>query len=218
LVLYTLRVCLARANHRVWPPAGRPWVASGTDADPEDCQFWQYITKTEANRCEAGSVTQLENSTFMDFVGATSSVLTLVEVSISTFRIIDSVIRSYCNAPAELLSLKHDLDGLSSQLILLKQIDKFVSFTTLGIAEEEFSHLERFLKNNSQFYIDIRDFFTRQTLHRKSGRVKWALTTSRRVAKWKQDVQRHSLDLSQIMVLLNVFVISTPKTNGETHR
>jgi hypothetical protein len=143
----------------------------------------------------------------MDPVGATASILTLVEASLATFRVLDSLIRSYRNAPAELLSLKHELDGLSGQLILLKQIENFVSSKTLRIAEEEFSHLERFLKQIAQFYNVIRHFFTQQTLQDgKGGRVKWALSTSRKVARWKQEVQRHSFDLAQIMVLLNVSV------------
>jgi hypothetical protein len=156
----------------------------------------------------AGAINTIAN---MDPVGATASILTLVEASLATFRVIDSLIRSYRSAPAELLSLKHELDGLSSQLILLKQIKIFVSSTTLRIAEEEFSHLERFLKQIAQFYIGIRDFFTQQTLQDgKGGRVKWALRTSREVARWKQDVQRHSFDLAQIMVLVNVSVIFIP--------
>jgi len=141
----------------------------------------------------------------MDPIGAAASILTLVETSIATFKIIDRLICSYRHAPAELLSLKHELYGLFSQLILLKQIETYVSYTTLQVAEEEFSHLARFLRSTTQFYISIRDFFTQQTLRDgKSGRVKWALSTSRKVAKWKQDVQHHSLDLAQIMVLLNV--------------
>ena len=146
----------------------------------------------------------------MEPIGAAASILALVETSIATFKITDRLIRSYRHAPAELLSLKHELDGLCSQLTLLRRIETHVSYTTLQIAQEEFSYLERFLRSTAQFYITIRDFFDEQTLQNgKSGRVKWALTTPRKVARWKQEVQHHSLDLAQIMALLNVSVTST---------
>jgi hypothetical protein len=144
----------------------------------------------------------------MDPIGITASIITLIEASVATVRIIDSLIQSYRNAPAELVRLKHELDGLNSQLFLLRHIQDSLSQDALCFIGEEVAHLNQFLSSVVELYIQIRDGLLHETLESgSSGRLKWAMTTSRRVTKWKREIQHHSSDLGHVMILLNVLVL-----------
>jgi hypothetical protein len=50
----------------------------------------------------------------MDPIGGLASILTLVDTTITTIRVIDGLIRTYRNTPADLAALKHQINGLGS--------------------------------------------------------------------------------------------------------
>ena len=58
----------------------------------------------------------------MDPIGAAASLITLIDATAKTFKVIHSLIQSYRNVPPKLLDLKYQLDGLHAQLSLLRHI------------------------------------------------------------------------------------------------
>lgn len=141
----------------------------------------------------------------MDPTGGPASILTLVDTTITAIRVIDGLIRTYRNTPADLVALKHQINGLGSQLILLKHVQTALSADNLCMPGSDREHLEQFLQHTSWLFESIRDFLrSRLPKTTKGGRLKWALHDSQKVKGWELDLQRHASNLANIMILLNL--------------
>ena len=113
--------------------------------------------------------------------------------------------RRYRNASAELLDLKHKLDGPYSQILLLRQVQLGVADDNLFLNELEAQYLKQFLQDTILLFSEIRDLYEQQsTRPGKVARVKWALHDASKVKKWEAVLRRQSSALANIMLLLNV--------------
>ena len=141
----------------------------------------------------------------MEPIGATASIITLIDVAVKTFKAINKITRSYQNAPAELIRLTHQLDCLKIQLVLLQDLQRRVGIDVLLLGNAELNDLERFLHETIVLFSSIRDTLEQQSLKTgKVSRVKWALYDSSKVRRWEQEIHRHSGALSNVILLLNV--------------
>jgi hypothetical protein len=140
----------------------------------------------------------------MDPIGATASVITLIDLAIKTVKVVNGLTRSYRNAAAELIDLNHQLEGLNSQLILLRHVQKAVGVDALMLGEADLEKLELFLQDTLSLLSPIRDYFEQQML--KTGKVrrfKWALHDSPKVKGWESALKHHASGLVNILLLLN---------------
>jgi hypothetical protein len=144
------------------------------------------------------------NSLFiMDPVGATASVITLVNLAIKTVKVINRLSRLYHDAPAEILDLKHQLDGLNGQLVLLRHVQEAVGVNALMLANTDLKNLDLFLQNTLPLLSSIRDYFEQQTLKTgKGSRLKWVLHDSSKVKGWESALRRHASGLVNICCYL----------------
>lgn len=141
----------------------------------------------------------------MDPVGATASVITLVDLALKTLKTVNSLAQSYYNAAVELAELKHQLNGLNSQLVLLRLVQEAVGDDALELGHVELNNLEQYLQDTVHLLSSIRDCFLQQPLNAGTGRrIRWALHDSGKVKKWESAVRRHANGLTNILLLLNV--------------
>lgn len=106
----------------------------------------------------------------MDPVGATASVITLVDLAIKAVTVVNNLARSYHQAPAELLDLKYQLMGLNSQLALLHDAQRAVVSGDLVLGGADLKNLELFLRHTLPLLSSIRDYFEQQLLESGKGR------------------------------------------------
>jgi hypothetical protein len=141
----------------------------------------------------------------MDPVGATASVITLIDLAIKTVTVVNNLARSYHQAPAELLDLKYQLMGLNSQLALLQHVQRAVVSGDLMLDSADLKNLELFFEDTLRLLSSIRDYFEQQLLKSGKGRrLKWALHESSRVKRWESDLRHHTSALVTILLLLNM--------------
>jgi hypothetical protein len=145
----------------------------------------------------------------MDLVGAATPLATHIDVVVKTFNLIKSLTQSYHNAPAEIEDLRHRLEALSSNLLLLRRVQTSVSgnSTVLDLDTTEFDSLKSSLSATRIIFTEILSFLEQKTS--KSGRstnAKWALRDSKRVKAWELRLQRHSEPLQMTLILLNRLV------------
>ena len=143
----------------------------------------------------------------MDPIGTTASLITLIDLAVKTFKVVNRIVQSYRNALAELIDLKHQVDGLNSQLLLLRQVQQAVSTDPLLLNNTKVNQLEHFFLTTISLFSEIHDFFEKQSLRTsKGGRIKWALHYASKVKAWKLNLRHHSSGLGTILLLLNVYV------------
>jgi hypothetical protein len=141
----------------------------------------------------------------MDPVGATASVITLTDLVIKTVKVVKSLTRRYYHASAEFLDLKHQLDGLNSQLVLLRHVQNAVGVDALMLGDADLKNLQLFLQDTLPLLSSIRDYFEQQTLKTGRGsRLKWALHDSSKVKGWESALRHRASGLVNILLLLNV--------------
>jgi len=141
----------------------------------------------------------------MDPLGATASIITLVEIVLKTCKAINGLARSYRNVPVELAHLKYQLEGLKVQIILLHHVHQAASANELELDPTELSTLEAFLENVSPLFLDIQQHLESQSLSiGKRARIKWVLHDNSKVKEWGHALQRHTAILTNVLVLLNV--------------
>ena len=58
----------------------------------------------------------------MDLIGTTASLVTLIDIVVRSVKLINNLVRNYYSALAELIRLQHQVDGLKSQLALLRSV------------------------------------------------------------------------------------------------
>jgi len=142
----------------------------------------------------------------MDPIGGATSLITLIDVVVKTFRLIKSLTLSYQNAPEEIQSLRHRIDGLTSNLLLLRHVQITVSAdrNALDFDSAEFDPLKRSLSVTSAIFAEILSFLEKNTLREgRSRRIKWALRDASKVKAWEARVQRHGELLQTTLLLLN---------------
>jgi hypothetical protein len=150
-------------------------------------------------------ILSVDSSIAMDPVGATASVITLVDLALKTLKAVNSLTQSYCNAPVELAELKHQLNGLNSQLVLLRLVQKAVGVDALMLGDIDLDSLECYLRDSVLLLSSIRDRFLQQPLKTSTGRrIKWALHESSKVKRWEVALRQHANGLTNILLLLNV--------------
>jgi hypothetical protein len=141
----------------------------------------------------------------MDPIGATASIVALVELSLETFKIVKKITQHYRKAPKEILDFKRQIDGLRVQLILLRNVHISVSADELRLDSVELSIIDDFLLSSTSLISSIRDHFESQSLEvTKSRRLKWALSDAAKIKEWVNALERHSGILSSILALLDL--------------
>jgi hypothetical protein len=144
----------------------------------------------------------------MDPIGASASLLSLIDVALKTFKHIKDLVKGYQNAPVEIKDLEHRLDGLESHLRLLRYVQVAVSNDegALYLDSTDFEVLKRSLMATSVIFLEICTSLTR--IIRRDGRtarLKWALYDAKRVKLWEDRLQRHGDILQRTLLLLNKF-------------
>ncbi|KAL5327270.1 hypothetical protein ACEPPN_004964 [Leptodophora sp. 'Broadleaf-Isolate-01'] len=134
----------------------------------------------------------------MDPVGATASLITLLGVALQATKLINRAIGHYRDAPNELVRLKHKVDGVKSQLVLLHYLQEAIECDIFKLENAEVTRLvDRFIKDTLPLFSAIyRDG--------KKGRLRWALHDAANIKQWDMSFQRHSADLGSILLLLNL--------------
>lgn len=164
----------------------------------------EKILEFDNCRCHI-SIERNSSPQAMDPLGATASVFTLVDASVSTLRAIDRLLRRYQNVPEEIIELKHRLNGLNSQLVLIKHVQAVLSTPEVLLIGSGLVYLEQFLQHTSMLFQAIRHYLEEHIP--KTGtcaRLKWALQDAQRVREWEHKLRSHAGDLSNIMILLNL--------------
>lgn len=68
----------------------------------------------------------------------------LVDLAIKTIKAVNSLSRSYYNASAELADLRHQLNGLDSQLVLLRYVQNAVEIDAMMHDDDDLDSLQHF--------------------------------------------------------------------------
>jgi hypothetical protein len=144
----------------------------------------------------------------MEPIGASASLLSLIDVALKTFKHIKGLVKGYQNASVEIKDLGHRLDGLDSNLRLLRYVQVTVSNDegALHLDSTDFEVLKRSLMATSVIFLEISTFLTR--IMRRDGRtarLKWALYDTKRVKSWEDRLQLHGDILQRTLLLLNKF-------------
>ena len=79
----------------------------------------------------------------MDPIGATASIVALVELSLEAFKVVKNITQHQRKAPKEILDFKRQINGLRVQLILLRT-STFVSADELRLDGAELSIIDTF--------------------------------------------------------------------------
>jgi len=144
----------------------------------------------------------------MDPIGTTASLLTLVELAVKTVKLVNHATHSYRYAPTELTRLKDQLDGFKSQLSLLRLLKDALLVDDLRLGEPQVTNtLAQFINHAIQGLHSIHDHFERQIVSTRiniKGRLKLALQDASKFKNWETEVRKHSSDLSNILLLLNL--------------
>jgi hypothetical protein len=141
----------------------------------------------------------------MDPIGATASIVALVELAVETFKVVKRITQTYQKAPKEILEFKRQLDGLKVQLILFRNVQISISADELRLDGPELSTIDDFLLSSTLLISSIRGHFESQSLEiTKSRRIKWALFDAAKIKEWVNTLERHSIILSNILALLDV--------------
>ncbi|RDL32359.1 uncharacterized protein BP5553_08815 [Venustampulla echinocandica] len=142
----------------------------------------------------------------MEPIGTSASLLTLIDVALRTFKHIKSLVNGYQNAPAEVKDLGHRLDGLDSNLRLLRYVQVTLSNDegALHLDRTAFEVLQRSLMATSVVFLEIRTFLTRITRRDgRTARLKWALYDAKKVKAWEDRLQLHGDILQRTLLLLH---------------
>jgi hypothetical protein len=141
----------------------------------------------------------------MDPIGATASIVALVELAVETVKVVKRITQTYQKAPKEILEFKRQLDGLKVQLILLRNVQISVSAGELRLDGTELSTIDDFLLSSTLLMSSIRHHFESQSLEiTKSRRIKWALSDAAKIKEWEKGLERHSGILNGILALLDL--------------
>ncbi|KAF8860338.1 ankyrin [Acephala macrosclerotiorum] len=142
----------------------------------------------------------------MDPIGGAASLVTLIDVAINTFKLIHSLTQRYQHAPAEIQDLRHRLEGLSSHLLLLHQVQKTMSTTetALDLDSTELEFLKQSLNTTSIIFAEILDFLKKKTItNGRTARLRWVFGDASKVKAWETRLQRHGGVLQTTLLLLN---------------
>jgi hypothetical protein len=142
----------------------------------------------------------------MELIGTSASLIALIDTALKTFKCIKSLVDGYKNAPAEIRDLGHRLDGLDSNLRLLRYVQVTVvkDENALRFDSTDFDVLQRSLMVTSVIFLEIRTFLT--SITRKDGRtarLKWAIHDAKKVKSWEDRLQLHGDILQRTLLLLN---------------
>jgi hypothetical protein len=141
----------------------------------------------------------------MDPIGATASIITLLDVALDTFNIASKVIRKYRKAPTEILSLKIQLNALKTQLMFLRNLYLHVSTAPVNPRELEIDTVQPFLLDSIALFSSIKEHFEQQNLEPgKARRLRWVLYDAPKVLEWETSLVRHSTILTNILALLEL--------------
>jgi hypothetical protein len=141
----------------------------------------------------------------MDPIGATASIITLLDVALGTFDIACKLIRKCRNASSEILRLRLQLNALKSQLVLLRKLHLNISTTPASLGERELDTIQPFLQDSIALLSSIQEHFEHQSLETvKARRLKWVLHDAPKVLEWETSLIRHSTILTNILALLEL--------------
>ncbi|KAG4440094.1 hypothetical protein IFR05_004437 [Cadophora sp. M221] len=144
----------------------------------------------------------------MDPLGATASVLTLLDVVVKTTKLINRLVKQYQNVPAELIRLKHKVDGLKSQIVLLRLLEESLAADVFELNGYEITTtLDEFIRESLSVLTEICSDIEEQCLVDGIGkrrRLKWALLDSSRIRQWDDALHQQSAELGNIVLLLNL--------------
>ncbi|KAL5317849.1 hypothetical protein ACEPPN_014949 [Leptodophora sp. 'Broadleaf-Isolate-01'] len=144
----------------------------------------------------------------MDPLGATASVLTLLEVVVKTTKLINRLVKQYQDVPAELTRLEHQVEGLKSQIVLLRLLEESVGSDVFELGGcDVTTTLNGFIRESMSVLTEICSGFEEQCLINGMGkgkRLKWALLDASRIRRWDDNLHRQSADLGNIVLLLNL--------------
>jgi hypothetical protein len=141
----------------------------------------------------------------MDPIGATASIVALVELSLEAFKVVKKITQHYRKAPKEILDFKRQINGLRVQLVLLRNVHISVSADELRLDGAELSIIDDFLLSSTSLISSIRDHFESQSLEvTRSRRLKWALSDAAKIKEWVNALERHSGILSSMRALLDL--------------
>ena len=142
----------------------------------------------------------------MDFVGGTTPLATHIDVVFRTFKLIRSLTQNYHNAPVEIQDLRHRLEALNNNLLLLRRVQTSISDSSnaLDLDSTEFDSLNSSLSATRIIFTEILSFLEQKTSKNdRSARVQWALRDAKKAKAWELRLQRHSEPLQTTLILLN---------------
>jgi hypothetical protein len=142
----------------------------------------------------------------MNPIGTTASLCTLIDLILETFKHVNKLTHSDQNAPAEIEELPQWLEGLSSNLYLLRRVQVAVhrNESTLDFDSADFDSLKRSLAATNAIFSEIHLFLKKKTLKNgQTARIKWAFGDASKVRAWEARLQSHSARPQTTLLLLH---------------
>jgi hypothetical protein len=144
----------------------------------------------------------------MDPIGGAASLITLIDTAVKVF----NLVQRYQDAPREIKDLCLQLDGLKTNLLLLRHVQSSVSFSrhALALDSTDFNQLKQFFEVTTIIIDDICDCLGKYS--NKTGRsahIKWAIRDSSKVKGWQLKLRRQENTLQLSLNLLNQYLNKT---------
>ncbi|KAL2068639.1 hypothetical protein VTL71DRAFT_14976 [Oculimacula yallundae] len=147
----------------------------------------------------------------MDVLGATASVLTLVDVAIKTTKLIGKLIKQYHNLPADIFALTQKVEVLNGQILLLRLLGDSIGSGVFELGGDDLTAaLQGCIGKSTSVLSEICAHFDEQSLVDGDGkrrRLKWAFIDASKIRHWDITLQQQSAELSGILILLNLWVV-----------
>ena len=144
----------------------------------------------------------------MDPLGASASLVTLIDLVVKTIKAVNRTIQSYREAPLELTQLKLQIEGLKSQVVLFRYLQEAVACDELQLKNIEVSlTLDHFLRQSVFLLSSVCDHFEKCSLARRDtprGRLTWALRDTSKIKVWENSVRKQSTELTNLLLLINL--------------
>lgn len=144
----------------------------------------------------------------MDPVGSTASVLTLLDVAIKTTKLVNRLIKQYQDVLTELSRLRHKVEGLNSQIVLLRLLEDAVGSDAFELGGGDVAAtLEGIIRKSTTVLSEICSHIEEQCLVdviSKRKRLKWAIFDASKIRHWDVALHQQSSELDNILLLLNL--------------
>jgi hypothetical protein len=175
-----------------------------------------YISMKDASAERHAFNSRNRSETDMEAIAAGSSIVAFIEIAASTCSAITGIVRRFRDAPEEFRQIARQLSLLYSELHFINDLRGEAGEEELALLPDEAIDLSKALQAAQTLIRDVQKACEKYKQDEKSGlpiRLRWAVHDQ---AKWKNIVsrlQQIQFSLHTILLLINMYVISSHKIN-----